>query len=364
MTWLALTDHTDRRLSLRGLGIDKQDKPLLLDDPNTPLMQGTILFETRIAADQNPKVLFSIKATTPNLRSLTFQTIAGGGISVVQVQGARKTHATLPLRAAEQTEMIRVSYSWDANARSGRLTLEYPGKTMLSTTPVVDPQALSLSDVRGLMLGQGDQVFAEDMYFAALSNQIEPIGPTPTMLPDTPVATPWGYKPLAGLRRGDTVMTHTTGVVPVLHKLTRVVPARGSYSPIRLRAPYFGLQQDIIVSSHQPVLVDGPEVNYLFGENTVLVPARHLINGFSAIAEPCGPMVKYAHLLLPDSETILAAGTAVPSLNIGEITRNRDVLSGSMLHHLDSNSLPLHLAPPQKVLSWHDVIHLARQRAA
>lgn len=364
MTWLALSDHEDRRLSLRGLGIDKHERPLLVDDPNTPLLCGTIMFETRISANQDPKVLLSIKATEPNLRSLTFQTIAGGGVSVVQVQGARKTHASLPLRAAEETDFIRVSYSWDATARSGRLTLEYPGKTMLSTTRVIDPQPLTLSDVRGLMLGQGDQVFARDMCFAALSNQIEPIGPSPTMLPDTPLATPWGYKPIASLRAGDTVMTQDAGVVPILHRLTRVVPARGSYGPIRLRAPYFGLQQDIIVSSHQPVLVDGPEVNYLFDQNAVLVPARHLINGFSAITEPCGPMVKYTQLLLPDNDAILAAGTALTSLNIGEISRNRDILSGTMLHHLDRDSLPLHPAPSQKVLSWHDVIHLARQRAA
>lgn len=364
MTWLALSDHEDRRLSLRGLGIEKQDQPLLVDDPNTLLMRGTILFETRISADQDPKVLFAIKTSKPNLRSLTFQTIAGGGICVVQAQGAHKTHGYLPLRAPRDTEMVRASYSWDATARSGRLTLEYPGKTMLSTTRVINPQPLSLNDVRGLMLGQGDQVFSQDIYFAALSNQIEPIGPTPSMLPDTPLATPWGYRPAASLRPGDTVMTPTTGVVPVLHRLTRVVPARGGFGPIRLRAPYFGLQQDIIVSSHQHVLVDGPEVNYLFGENAVLVPAQHLINGFSAIAEPCGPLVKYTQLLLPENDTMLAGGTALPSLNIGEITRNRDILSGSMLHHLDRSGLPLHPAPTQKVLSWSDAIHLTRQRAA
>ena len=152
--------------------------------------------------------------------------------------------------------------------------------------------------------------------------------------------------------------------MPVLHKVTRVVPARGSFSPIRLRAPYFGLQQDIIVSSHQNVLANGPEVNYLFGANAVLVPARYLINGFAAIAEPCGPMVKYTQLLLPDNDTVLAGGTALPSLNIGEIARNRDILSGSSLHHLDRGNLPLHGAPKHKVLSWHDVIHLARRRAA
>jgi hypothetical protein len=229
MTWLALSDHNDRRLSLRGLGIDKQDQPLLVDDPNTPLMRGTILFETRISAEQDPKVLFAIKATEPDLRSLTFQTIAGGGVSVVQVQGGQKTHASLPLRAAEDLDTIRVTYSWDVIAQSGRLTIEYPGKTMLSTTRVAHPQPLSLTDIRGLMLGNGDQTFAQDMCFAALSNQIEPIGPMPTMLPDTPLATPQGYQPVANLRPGDTVMTHAAGIVPVLHRISLCLPTNRSW---------------------------------------------------------------------------------------------------------------------------------------
>ena len=35
MTWLALTDHDDRRLSIRGLGADKKDNPQIVDDPRT-----------------------------------------------------------------------------------------------------------------------------------------------------------------------------------------------------------------------------------------------------------------------------------------------------------------------------------------
>jgi hypothetical protein len=153
-------------------------------------------------------------------------------------------------------------------------------------------------------------------------------------------------------------------VVPVLHRLSRRVPARGSFCPVRLRAPYFGLQEDIVVSSEQRLLVDGPQVNYLFGQNAVLVPARHLLNGFSATAEPCGPLMQYTQLLLPDHDTLLAAGTALESLYVGKIRRNRDTLQGSMLHHLDRAGLPEHTPPSYQVLTWSETVQLACERAA
>ncbi len=364
MTWLALSDHTDCRLSLRGLGADKRAKPALKDDPNTLLMRGTLMFETRYAFDADPQVLISHKSTDHGLRSLTFQTTASGSIAMVQVRDGKIVHAALPVQRAADTDVVRVTYSWDAAAGAGRITLERPGETALTSVNVANPQPLSLNDLRVLMLGQGDHTFAPDIVFAALSDQIEPVGPMSSLLPNTPVATPWGYKTVSNLQRGDTVMTVGAGVVPILHRLSRKVPARGSFAPIRLRAPYFNLHQDIIVTGDQRVLVDGPEVEFLFGENAVLVPARHLVNGFSAVKETAGTILRYTQLLLPAHETILAAGTALESLYIGQIHRDKTVLQASMLHHLDQATLPDHPAPTHQVLNWSEAVHLACQRAA
>ncbi len=364
MTWLALSDHDDRRFSRRGLGSDKREQPLLADDPCALLTRGTIMFETRLSADGRPQVLFGYKTTYPGLRSLTFQAIPGGGIAMVQVQGTAITHAAIQHRDAGRTDVVRITYSWDTPSNWGRMTLEQPEDTHITSVAVKNPRPLSLTDIRDLMLGQSDQTFAPDMIFAALSNQIEPIGPTPTLLPDTPLATPRGYKPLGQLQRGDTVLTKSAGVVPVLQRVNRMVPARGSFRPVRLRAPYFGLQQDVIVAPDQRLVIDGPEVEYLFSQEAVLVPARHLVNGFAALAEPCGPTISYAQLLLPGHETMLAAGTALESLYIGRIRRNTTHLQSSMLHHFDRAGLPEHGRPGHQVLRWYDAIHLARQRAA
>ncbi|MEW9918060.1 Hint domain-containing protein [Marimonas sp. MJW-29] len=363
MTWLALCDHDERRLARRGLGIDKKDAPVIADDPQAELTRGTIVFETRLSADGRPQVLLAYKDSYPQQRSLTFQAIPGGGIAMVQVQGDRISHAAIQHATAGRTDVVRISYSWDTSASWGRMTLEKPEDTTVTSVYIDNPCPLTLEDIRGLMLGRSDQTFATDMVFAALSDQIEPVGPMPTLLPETPLATPWGYKPARKLRRGDTVLTRDDGTVPVLQSVRRTVPARGSYQPVRLRAPYFGLQQDIIVAPDQRLIIDGPEVEYLFSQEAVLVPARHLVNGFAALKEPCGPTITYTQLLLPRHETLIAAGASVESLYIGRIRRNSEHLLGSVLHAFDRSLLPEHPRPAYHVLRWYDAIHLARRRA-
>jgi hypothetical protein len=278
--------------------------------------------------------------------------------------GTTQTNHAIERTDAVRCDVLRVTYAWDAPARWGRLTLEQPEETRVITLAVENPVPLSLADIRMLMLGGTGQCFAPAMIFAALSDQIEPVGPMPTLLPQTPIATPWGYTPADKLQRGDTVSTRDHGVVPVVHRVTRTVPACGSYQPLRLRAPYFGLADDIIVAPEQRILIDGPEVEYLFGQEAVLVPARHLVNGFTALPEPCGPLVTYTQLLLPHHETMLVAGGELESLYIGRIRRNADALDNSLLRGRDRAGLPEHGQPCYQVLRQFEAIHLARRRAA
>jgi len=364
MTWLALTDHTDRRLSLRGLGQQKRAEPVVADRPDQELTRGSIMFETQVAEDSKPQVLFGFTTPHPSHRSLVFQAIPGGGVSMVHVQGDQIAHAAIDHKNAGRAEVLRLTYSWDTKYNWGRLTLEQAGEGTLTSVAVENPLPLNLDDLRDLMLGRGSHDYAPDMIFAALSNQIEPIGPGPTLGPDTPVATPWGFRNAGTLKRGDTVYTAEGEVVPVLHAVNRCVPARGSFAPIRMRAPYFGLQEDIIISPEQRVLIDGPEVEYLFSVEKVLTPARHLVNGFAARTEPCTHLIDYTQLVLPGHEPIMAAGAPLESMYIGRMRRDAHQLASSVLFGVDRNDLPEHRAPSHKVLKWYEAIHLAKRRAA
>ena len=210
----------------------------------------------------------------------------------------------------------------------------------------------------------GSLKIANDVVFAGVSTQIEPIGPLPCLTQHTPVATPRGYVPIGSLKRGDQVFTEDGQIVPVLHCIAYRAPALGSFRSIRLRAPYFGLQQDIIAAPNQRLIMRGSEVEYLFDAEAVLVPARHLVNGFAARYEKVGPLVTHAQVVLPDHQPILAAGTAVESLYLGRLRRKPDALAASVMAHIPKTLLPEHGKPAYPVLRAFEAITLVEQRAA
>ena len=117
------------------------------------------------------------------------------------------------------------------------------------------------------------------------------------------------------------VLTPDGDAVPVLHRLSRRVPACGSFAPVRLRAPYFGLRQDITVAPSQRLVLSGSDVEYMFSQEAVLVEARHLVGGFAALAASAGPTITYTQLLLPEHEALDAAGCVAETLFVGRLRR-------------------------------------------
>ncbi|MGB7242982.1 MAG: Hint domain-containing protein [Sulfitobacter sp.] len=364
MTWIALADHSERRFSLHGIGTDRRDTPICDDGPDHVLPRGSLLFETRLSPDGRPQLLFGYNNDFPWPRSLKFQAIPGGGIAMVQAVAKNITHATVPHKNASRTDVLRVTFSWDAPNEWGRLTVECPEDGTSVAVAVKNPKPVSISDLRDLMLGHGSQSFAADMVFAALSDQIEPVGPMPTLAPSTPIATPDGYVAAKDLRRGDLVMTDRGETVPVLHCVQRCVPARGSFAPVWLRAPYFGLLQDIVVSPEQRIVITGSDVEYLFNQEAVLVPARHLTNGFSARSVRPGTLASYTQLVLPGHNSLTAAGAQLESLYIGRIRRKPDQLAASLLAGIDRKTLPEHGGSVFPVLRWYEAVTLTTQRVA
>lgn len=364
MSWLGLADQQERRFSLRGIGADRSEQRRHPASDGYFLPRGTILFETRMTPDRRPHALLAFTNSWPDQRSLSFQAIPGGGISLVQVEGEHIAHAAVQHIVPERTDVLRVTFSWDAPRGYALLTVERPETHQITSVPVADIKPIPLRALRDLMMGRGDQSFDNDLVFAALSDDIEPVGPAPSLGGQTMVATPSGYTAADSLRRGDTVLTREGEVVPILHRVDRRVPARGSYAPVRLRAPYFGLLEDTLVSPQQRLVIDGPEVEYLFNQEAVLVPARHLVNGFAARQEPVTTTVSYCQFILPAHQAIMAAGTALESLYIGRLRRKPAMLNATVLRGIDRNTLPEHGQTAFKELKWYDAIHLARQRAA
>jgi hypothetical protein len=328
------------------------------------LDQGSIVFEARVAAEGRPHVLCGFDQSWPRQRSITFRAVPGGGISLVQITGEQFAHAAVQHGTSARIDRLRVTFSWDCTRGHGMLSVERPEVREVTSTPVSDVQPVALSDLQDFILARGVQTFSDDMVFAAISDSVEPVGPCPSLAPGTPVEVANGYQEASLLRRGDLVRTQSGDLVPVLHRIDRVVPARGSFAPLRLRAPYFGLLDDVVVACGQRLMIDGSEVEYLFDKPAVLAPARHLVNGFAAREEATGPTVRYTQVILPGHEAITVCGTAMESLYIGRLRRKRDEIGNTLLRDIDRNTLPEHGRPAYPELKWYDAIHLARQRVA
>ncbi|KGM87976.1 Hint domain protein [Roseovarius mucosus DSM 17069] len=362
MGWIGISDQSGGRFALHGL--DRQQDGTPPPDANALLTRGTLMIETRLSSEGRPQTLVAFSRSHPWSGGFSIQALPGGGIVLIETQAGDVRHATLPYRADDRTDTLRLTYSWDAPARWGRLSLERPEMDRVHSIALPPPHPMPLADLRTLLTDPRQRQIDPDVIFVALSNRIEPIGPMPGLTTNVPVCTPSGYMPVGQLKRGHLVDTDEGQIVPVLQTVTRRVPAMGSFRPVRLRAPYFGLRRDIVVSPQQRLVIRGSEVEYLFGCEAVLVPARHLINGFSALYAQTSDIVSYHHLLLPAHEEIIVAGTRTESLYIGRLRRNPDLLGASVLAGFDRARLPEHPRPIWPVLKPYEAITLAMNRAA
>lgn len=364
MTWIALFDSETCLFDRSGLD-PAPEQPAAASSGDDPLLtRGTLLIETRLPYSERPRTLIRYDRPGDWPCHLSLQIIPGGGLVLVLYQGGEVLHQTVAASDNWRPNVVRLSYCWDAPARYGYVALELADPTNFHLHDVDGPNPWRVGDLRSLFEPGPNRYVSPDVEFMALSDEIEPVGPLPSLAPDCPVATPRGYCPAGGLQRGDTVISSNGDIVPVLHRITRTVPARGSMRPLRIRAPYFGLRRDIVVAPSQALVLSGSDVEYLFGHEAVLAPAASLTGGHSVLPEPSGPTVIYTQLLLPNHQPILVAGATVESLYIGRLHRKSRILATTGLAGLDRHGLPDHGQPGAPVLRPFDARILAERRVA
>jgi len=363
MGWIALSDQNRQVFDLKGIGATPEGEPVSLDT-NSLLTRGSILFEMRLPGDGRPRKLLGYRRDHPWVSSLSLQELPTGGIALVITQGQEVIHTVLEHDAVTQAEELRVTYSWDAPNRWGRLAIERIRTGKVFQKEFRDPKPLLLADLRAMTMDPLLRQMDRSLRYFAISTQIEPVGPMPGLTGAVPVLTGQGYRPAQSLRRGDLVRTPEGALVPILHVVKREVPAMGAFAPVRLRAPYFGLQRDIVVGSEQRLWSSGSAVEYLFGKPQVRIPAAHLVNGVSAMKQPPQQTVTYWQLLLPGNEPCVAAGSTLETLYLGRSRRNKALMSASLLSHVDRSRLPEHITPGFPLLDHFEAITLAELRAA
>lgn len=207
----------------------------------------------------------------------------GAGLALLHRQGGRLMRHMLPGPLLQRTGVARMEFCWDVSAGRWSLELAQEGRRVLAQGQ--EAMAPRLADLRALCAGgAGVMRHPAMLWFGVMAGDALP-APAAWLGPATPVMTARGPVAAGSLRPGDRVITRDEGPVTLLGVTRLVVPGRGSMAPIRLRAPYFGQRGDLLVAPDQPVLVTGPDAEYLFGEDEVLVLARHLADGQMALAD-------------------------------------------------------------------------------
>jgi hypothetical protein len=359
MSWFALLDCAQRTPWLRD---DVEEA--LGKRPRACVPRGSVLLETRLSPDARPQTLLSYRRDGVSPASFSLISTPHGSVVLVIANGEDVVHEVVERGREARTDTLQVTISWDVNAGAGRLVVARPDNEHILIRHFVMKRAPLLSDLVALSRPQGLTEIDPDVLFVALSTAIEPVGPMPTLSPSVPLETAHGLRYATELRTGDVVRAAGGKLVPVLNAVQREVPALGSFRPVRLRAPYFGLSQDIVVSQYQRLLVNGPEVEYLFGREDVLIPASALTNGYAGHFEPAPRFVTYHQILLPHHDAVRTPEAALETLYIGRMRRDKTLLDASVLSDHPRSTLPEHHRAGYQVLRAFEAISLAEARAA
>ena len=328
----------------------RSTKPRALGSPGLQA-RGSLLIELRSALPSRATKLYQSANESSRPGDLSIHTDGAGQILAQVETDHAPVRAEIPLVGIDASRNLRIQVSWDAGTADlwvGAPSLDFIVRhAPLAVAPRIDLDALT---------AWIDETPAScDIAFAALSDDVQPVGPMPGLAAGTLVTTPSGPVPIETLARGDIVIADqsdgTTTTVPVLEAVRCTLPARGTFQPVRLFAPSFGLRSDLILNANQVLSLSGPDVEYLFSQERVLALAGHLVSPRTGRIVTSGDTVVWHHLLLPGNSNLKVGNCSIVALRAGRLRRHPIAHAHSLLADLQRRDLPHPTAVSQQVLS-------------
>ena len=238
------------------------------------------------------------------------------GLVLVHRQGARVARHALPGPLPQQTTTGRLSLRFDCPQARWDMTLDLLGlaEPQRMAAHGTNPLPIRSDDLHSLSQGPARVSRHGAVLWFGLTSGADLPARAPWIGQRTPIETARGPVLAGHLRPGDLIATADGGLLPLRRLRHLDLPACGSFAPVILRAPFFGRSTDLLVSSDQRLALSGPEVEYLFSEDEVLVEAGALVDGRTALAEQRRAVasvlaLEFDHpaLLIADGCTLLAA---------------------------------------------------------
>ncbi|WP_461426817.1 Hint domain-containing protein [Gymnodinialimonas sp.] len=133
------------------------------------------------------------------------------------------------------------------------------------------------------------------------------------------VSTVQGPRPVDALRPGDELLDEEGAPHPLRWIEARPRLCLGRTAPICLRAPYFGLTRDLVVTPQTRLLQTGPVVDYLCGTDAVLACAADLATGRAVMRDRTKPMRMFYHMMLDDPACIRIENAPMETAHLGDV---------------------------------------------
>ena len=320
---------------------------------------GSLLLEADFGrARPTEHTLLALRMAQPLPSYLSFHLSPDGALTFARKIGAEHRQVTLNTGLDALEGPARITCSWNVPANRGLLTLEAINEGVLVQKPFAAPLPILMGEARALARSEGAISTSPAIRAISLSDRSEPVGIPPCLGPGAPVLTPAGYRPVQSLRTGDTVINHLGDARRIHWVGTVETPTGGQFNPVRLNAPYFGLMADVLVGPEARVLITGPEVEYLFGEEAVLAEARALLQSGFATRVRSAPTIRYYQILLEDHDILDVAGAPVESLFIGNLRAMPDILATTILADQPAKQLPRHKRLAFRALRDYEAVTL------
>lgn len=127
-----------------------------------------------------------------------------------------------------------------------------------------------------------------------------------------------GQIAVENLREGDWVKTVSSGNKQISWIGSTKRSSKNGFLPIRFKAGSLGdnmPERELLVSPDHRMVISGPKAELLFGEESVLVAAKSLVNDDSITVAYDLETFEYFHLMFDKHEIVLANGTASESFH-------------------------------------------------
>lgn len=311
-----------------------------------PMRRGTVMIEATRPNPSDGPGLIRLDRPGGAQGVVSLQWVPETGIVLVLTRRDQVFQATLPLK--DTPPGLRITYSWDLDSHTARLAAEDPVSGLCRFQRFANPLPVFLSDFWSLTRKGQDTPLGRGIDYLAVSEAVEPIGPQPGLLSDTLLDGAHGSRPVADLAPGDLLRSLTGELVPVVAVITRTVPSVGGFRPWELTGAGFGLAKGLTLAGAQELVLAGPQINRRHDSAPRRIAARDLPAGCLRRhgADPHRPLVTYGQVILPEGEAVTCRGTAVQSVNLGQLARDKSFLAETLLAGQPRARLPDHAPSP------------------